>query len=249
MIRAVVVEDEPLARRYLADLLTRTGRVEIVGEAEDARNGLRLCADSGVDAAFLDIRLPGSDGLSLGKALTRLSHPPLLVFVTGSADYAVDAFQVHAADYLLKPIEARRVEEAVRHLEQRLSEQRAACTAPDGERLGERLPVRDRRRDAVRLLARHEIVAVLRCGRRTWIHTAGAEYPSYYPVARVAAWLGGAPFLRAAREAIVNTEAVAEIIHYGDRLYQLHLKDRPGTVITVSRSGARSLASLLKSHL
>src|SRR5437867_6554667 len=166
MIHAVVVEDEPLARCYLADLLTCTGRVEIVGEAEDARDGLRLCQRPRVDAAFLDIRLPGPDGLTLGKTLTRLSRPPLLVFVTGSADYAVAAFQVHAADYLLKPIEAKRVEEAVRHLEQRLSEQRAAAVAPDAERDGERLPVRDRRRDVARLLARHEIVAVLRRGRR-----------------------------------------------------------------------------------
>jgi DNA-binding LytR/AlgR family response regulator len=249
MIRAVVVEDEPLARSYLVDLLTRTGQMEVVGEAEDARDGLRLCQRPGVDAAFLDIRLPGPNGLTLGKALTRLSHPPLLIFVTGSADYAVAAFQVHAADYLLKPIEAERVKETVRHLEQRLREQRAACGAPDRERLGERLPVRDRRRDVARLLARHEIVAVLRRGRHTWIHTADAEYPTYYPVARVDAWLGGAPFLRAARDAIVNTEAVAEIIHYGDRLYRLYLKDRPGTVIGVSRSGARSLAFLLKSHL
>jgi two-component system, LytTR family, response regulator LytT len=250
MIHAVVVEDEPLARRYLADLLTRTGRVEIVGEAEDARDGLRLCQRPGVDAAFLDIRLPGPDGLTLARALTRLSpNTPLLVFVTGSADYAVAAFQVHAADYLLKPIEAKRVEEAVRHLEQRLGERRAAFVAPDRERSSERLPVRDRCRDVARLLARREILAVLRRGRRTWIHTADAEYPSYYPVARVAAWLGGAPFLRASREAIVNIEAVAEIIHYGDRLYQLRLKDRPGTVITVSRSSARCLASLLKPPL
>src|SRR5438067_1170446 len=121
MIRAVVVEDEPLARSYLVDLLTRTGRVEVIGEAEAARDGLRLCAACEVDAAFLDIRLPGPDGLALGKALTRLPHPPLLVFVTGAADYAVAAFQVHAADYLLKPIEASRVEESVHHLEQRLS--------------------------------------------------------------------------------------------------------------------------------
>jgi DNA-binding LytR/AlgR family response regulator len=255
MIRAVVVEDEPLARCYLADLLARTGRVQIVGEAEDARDGLRLCKRPGVDAVFLDIRLPGPDGLALGRALARLPHAPLLVFVTGSADYAVAAFQVHAADYLLKPIEGNQVEDTVRHLEQRLSERRASYTAPDGDRRAarpggvERLPGRDRSRDVARLLARHEIVAVLRRGRRTWIHTADAEYPSYYPVARVEAWLGGAPFLRAAREAIVNLEAVAEIIHYGDRLYQLRLKDRRGIVVTASRSGARCLGSLLKPHL
>jgi two-component system, LytTR family, response regulator LytT len=249
MIRAVVVEDEPLARHYLSALLAGTGRVQVVGEAEDAREGLRLSAQPGVDVAFVDIRLPGPDGLALATRLVRLPHSPLLVFVTGSADHALAAFQVHAAGYLLKPLHAQQVEEAVLYLEHRLRERGAVAVDPSPEPITERLPVRDRDRDVARLLARHEIVAVLRRGRRTWIHTADAEYPSYYPVARVADWLGGEPFLRAARDAIVNMEAVAEILHYGDRLYQLRLRDRRGTRVEVSRSGARALASLLRPHL
>ena len=254
MIRAVVIEDEPLACRYLVNLLARTGRVEVIGEAEDAHHGLRLCARPEVAAAFVDIRLPGPDGLALAASLARLPTPPLLVFVTGAAHYAVAAFRVHAADYLLKPLEAEQVAEAVGHLEQRLRERDAAAShvappalpSPDG---AERLPVRDRDRDVARLLARHEIVAVLRDGRRTWIHTADAEYPSYYPLAQLAFWLGEHPFLRAARDAIVNLDSVAEIIHYGDRLYQLRLKDRRGSTVAVSRSGARILASLLRPRL
>jgi two-component system, LytTR family, response regulator LytT len=254
MIQAVVVEDEPLARGYLVALLARTGRVDVVGEAEDAREGLRLCARPGVDAAFLDVRLPGPDGLTLAGRLTHLSNPPLLVFVTGSADYAVPAFRVHATDYLLKPLEPRQVEEAVRHLEQRLQERRGGPNSPQPSDTpdappGEKLPVRDRGRDVARLLARREVVAVLRRGRRTWIHTTDAEYPSYYPLARVDPWLGGAPFLRVAREAIVNMEAVVEILHYGDRLYRLRLRDRRGTVVQVSRSGAQRLAPLLRPRL
>jgi DNA-binding LytR/AlgR family response regulator len=127
---------------------------------------------------------------------------------------------------------------------------RAAKEAERSLHCLDNLPQVDRpripRQAGCRPLTRHEIVAVPRRGRRTWIHTADAEYPSYYPVARMAVWLGGAPFFRVAREAIVNLEAVAEITHYGDRLYQLRLKDRRGTVVAVSRSGARCLASLLK---
>ncbi len=250
MIRAVVVEDEPLACRYLVDLLARTGRVEVVGEAEDAHNGLRLCMRPEVEVAFVDIRLPGPDGLALAASLTRLPTPPLLVFVTGATDYAVAAFRVHATDYLLKPLEAGQVEETVGQLERRLRERDAAAIYGASGALplagnADRLPVRDRDRDVARLLARHEIVAILRDGRRTWIHTTDAEYPSYYPLAQLAAWLGEQPFMRAARDAIVNMEAVAEIVHYGDRLYQLRLKDRRGTTVAVSRSGARILSSLL----
>ena len=106
MIRAVVVEDEPLARQYLCTLLEQTGKVEVVGEADDGRAGLRLCAERAPDAAFLDIRIPGPDGLSLAGRLLTLARAPLIVFVTGFSGHAVDAFRVEAVDYLLKPIES-----------------------------------------------------------------------------------------------------------------------------------------------
>jgi DNA-binding NarL/FixJ family response regulator len=75
VIRAVVVEDEPLARQYLCTLLKETGKVEVVGEADDGRAGLRLCAERAPDAAFLDICIPGPDRLSLAGRLLTLAKP------------------------------------------------------------------------------------------------------------------------------------------------------------------------------
>lgn len=246
MIRAVVVEDEPLALEYLCALLADTGKVEVVGQAGDGRAGLRLCEQCRPDAAFLDIRIPGPDGLSLAGRLLALPRPPLVVFVTGYEGHAVDAFRVEAADYLLKPIEPDQVLRTVRRLEHRLVLCRSAAPEAVSPPLRERLPVKSPGSDVIKLLSPKDIVAVVRRKRRTWVHTSEEEFATYYPLAELVRWLGGAPFLQVARDAIVNLDAVTEIIHCDDRLYQIKLTDRGGTVVETSRSGASRLAARLR---
>src|SRR5260221_1198115 len=104
-IRAVIIEDEPLAAQYLAELLDDTYQVEVVGSATENEAGLRLCAELRPDAVFLDINLPGRDGISLATQLAMLPQPPRLVFTTGNANRASDAFRLEAVDYLLKPFD------------------------------------------------------------------------------------------------------------------------------------------------
>ena len=115
-IRAVIIEDEPLAAQYLAALLDDTYQVEVVGSATESEAGLRLCAELRPDAVFLDINLPGKDGVSLAKQLAMLPRPPRLVFTTGNANRATEAFRLEAADYLLKPLDPEQVTEAVNRL-------------------------------------------------------------------------------------------------------------------------------------
>src|SRR6266446_6821532 len=115
-IRAVIIEDEPLAAQYLAALLDDTCQVEVVGSATETETGLRLCAELRPDTVFLDINLPGKDGVSLAKQLAMLPQPPRLVFTTGTANRATDAFRLEAVDYLLKPLDPEQVTEAVKRL-------------------------------------------------------------------------------------------------------------------------------------
>src|SRR6201987_1654610 len=115
-IRALIIEDEPLAAEYLASLLDDTYQVEVVGTATDSETGLRLCAELRPDAAFLDVNLPGKDGVSLATQLAMLPQPPRLVFTTGNAGRATDAFRLEAVDYLLKPLDPEQVGEAVNRL-------------------------------------------------------------------------------------------------------------------------------------
>src|SRR6202051_2269001 len=103
-IRAVIIEDEPLAAQYLAALLDDTCQVDVIGSAIESEAGLRLCAELRPDAVFVDINLPGKDGVLLATQLTMLPQPPRRVFTTGNANRATDAFRTAAVDYLLKPL-------------------------------------------------------------------------------------------------------------------------------------------------
>ena len=266
-IRAVIIEDEPLAAQYLAALLDDTCQVEVVGTATESEAGLRLCAELRPDAAFVDINLPGRDGVSLATQLAMLPQPPHLIFTTGNATRATDAFRLEAVDYLLKPLDPEQVTEAVNRLLARLrpfeaasSPKAAGQTRAQGQtqeaavrddmgftaNASELLPVKDVDRDKIRLLARREVAAVLRRARRTWVHTVREEFATYYPLGDLIRWLGGYPFIQVGRHAVVNLQAIDRVIHYGDRLYRVRVRDRTGTEITASRTGAVRLASVLK---
>jgi len=180
-IRAVIVEDEPLAAQYLAALLDDTYQVEVVGSATESETGLRLCAELRPDAVFLDINLPGRDGVSLATQLAMLPQPPRLVFTTGDANRATDAFRLEAVDYLLKPLDPKQVTEAVNRLLAYLRPFKLGSFSSSGDHANEGspnktrftgtanelLPVRDVDRNQIRLLARREVAVVLRRERRT----------------------------------------------------------------------------------
>ena len=252
----IIVEDEPLAAQYLHALLKQTGNVEVVGIAHEGHTGLYLCGETAPDAAFLDIHLPGPDGLALATHLSRLRRPPLIVFTTGHANRACEAFRVEAVDYLLKPLHPAQILETVARLQKRLAlrqtrlpERSEPGNETASEFMNDRLPVKIGRDDVTLLLPHWEIVAALRHERRTWIHTAAEEYETYYPLTELQHALPDPLFLRVAREAIINLQAVEEVIHYGDRLYQMRLRDRRRTLVDVSRSCAARVAAFLKPSL
>ncbi len=179
-IRAAIIEDEPLAAQYLAALLDDTCQVEVVGSAAESETGLRLCAELRPDAVFLDINLPGKDGVSLATQLTMLPQPPRLVFTTGNATRATDAFRLEAVDYLLKPLDPEQVALAVNRLLAYLQPFQSGSSPSSGDHANERptpekirftgtanelLPVKDVDRDQIRLLARREIAEPRRCVR------------------------------------------------------------------------------------
>jgi DNA-binding LytR/AlgR family response regulator len=262
-IRAVIVEDEPLAAQYLATLLDDTCQVDVVGSATESEAGLRLCAELRPDVVFIDINLPGRDGVSLARQLAMLPQPPRLVFTTGNANRATDAFRLEAVDYLLKPLDPEQVTEAVNRV---LSYLRPFESGPSQGSRGhanedptpdkmrftglatELLTVKDVDRDRIRLLARREVAAVLRRESRTWVHTVREEFATYYPLAELMRWLGGEPFIQIGRHAIVNLQAIEHVTHYGDRLYRVALRDRVTTELTASRTGAARLAAVLKTQ-
>jgi two-component system LytT family response regulator len=110
MTRAVLVDDERLARKYLRQLLAEHPTIEIVGEADSVNDAAALCAREHPDLVFLDVRMPGDDGFEL---IGRVTPQPKVIFVTAFAEYAARAFDVQAVDYLLKPVTPERMRQAL----------------------------------------------------------------------------------------------------------------------------------------
>ena len=115
-IRVLVVDDEQPALDELAFLLHADQRIAEVVTAVTATEGLRILRETDVDAVFLDIQMPGLSGLELAEVLGRFKEPPPVVFVTAHEQHAVEAFELHAVDYVLKPVRAERLAEAVRRV-------------------------------------------------------------------------------------------------------------------------------------
>ena len=119
MLKAIVVDDEQPAREELKYLIKEAGGVEVVAEAANAAEAIATLQSHACDVMFLDINMPDANGLKLAGALRTLKYPPSVVFVSAYSEYAVDAFEVRAVDYLLKPVELERLKESIKTVEVR----------------------------------------------------------------------------------------------------------------------------------
>jgi two-component system response regulator AlgR len=134
-LRVMIVDDEAPARSRMRDLLADcadTLAVTVVGEAATGKAALEMLQDAPVDVVLLDIRMPGMDGIELARHLRRLARPPAIVFTTAYDEYAVRAFDVHAVDYLLKPIRRARLAEALARAQGAVAIPEAALDAARG---------------------------------------------------------------------------------------------------------------------
>ncbi|MEO2265883.1 LytR/AlgR family response regulator transcription factor [Pseudoalteromonas pernae] len=124
-IKTIIVDDESLARKGLAVRLEQLDEIELVSQFAQGSDAVALCQEQQIDLVFLDIQMPGMNGFEVADALTHLpaSHQPLVVFVTAFDRYAVQAFEVHALDYVLKPVDDDRLKQAVEKVQSHLKTQ------------------------------------------------------------------------------------------------------------------------------
>src|SRR5262249_55353284 len=139
VIRTLIVDDEKLARERLISFLRTVDDVEVVGQAKNGLDAVKMIEELAPDLVFLDVQMPGMDGFGVLKAVRQ---QPQVVFATAFDEYAINAFEVHAADYLLKPISRARLTEALRRVRQRLNGQGAG---PQLQDLMHMLEARERR--------------------------------------------------------------------------------------------------------
>ena len=198
MLRAMIVDDEAPARSELRFLLEQTGKIGSIIEASSVRSAIEMLMEARVEVVFLDISMPGASGLQLAEALYKLKNPPAIVFVTAYSDHAVEAFDVDAVDYLMKPVEEARLDRAI--------EKVIARAKPSNI---ERIPVEKGGRKV--LIPVDQIRFIMAKDDYSCIFTDDDRFLSTTSLAQFESKLGEFGFFRVHRRYIVNLANVEDV--------------------------------------
>ncbi|MCW2854148.1 MAG: lytR [Nocardioides sp.] len=239
LLRVLVVDDERPALDELAYLLSRDDRIGEVRTCDSAAEGLRTLQQTDVDCVFLDIQMPGLTGLDLAQVLSRFRSPPPVVFVTAHEAHAVDAFELHAVDYVLKPVRADRLAEAVRRVV-------AGGDRSTGPSQDAQIPVE--RGGVTRFVDRADVTHVEAHGDYARLHTPDGSHLIRTPLSTLEEEWRPAGFVRIHRSLLVALAHVREVRMDSGRC-SVVVDGPPGSEggvrLGVSRRHTRELRDLL----
>ncbi len=261
-LRAVLVDDEQLAREELGYLLGQLGGVDVVGQAGNGPDAVDTIDRLQPDLVFLDVQMPGLTGFEVARRLAEVEAGAQIVFVTAFDQRAIEAFEVNAVDYLLKPVDPARLDTAVQRARRRIAAERQPGTGdtpalvPDQlEKLLQLVSERQSRRErlAVKvgerlmLVQAEEIIhASLADETITVVTSQFSGTSNYRTLDDLQARLDPGVFWRVHRSHLVNINMIKEIVPWFSRNYILRMKDEKATEIPVSRSQTRRLREYLK---
>ncbi|MGO0123072.1 LytR/AlgR family response regulator transcription factor [Desulfothermobacter acidiphilus] len=248
-LRALIVDDEYPARQELRYALSRIDDVEVVGEATNAQEALMLIKALDYSVLFLDIAMPGMNGLELGSVIQELPRPPYVIYVTAYDEYAVKAFDVSAVDYILKPIDEKRLRRAVAkvlRLMQGSNGEVAATAEPRAEQSVARIDrIPAEKNGKTVLVAEGDIVFAFTEGDAVYLKTYADKLLTRFTLKELEARLNANLFFRTHRCFIVNLHKVKEIIPYFNGTYSLVVDDKEKSEVPLSRAQAKKLRRIL----
>ncbi|HLK14499.1 MAG TPA: LytTR family DNA-binding domain-containing protein [Fimbriimonadaceae bacterium] len=223
-MRALIVDDEALARELLRGMLEHEG-VDVVGEAADAEGGVDLAEELSPDVVFLDIRMPGISGVEAASMFNQLEPAPLVILVTGYSDHAVEAFGRSVMDYVLKPVAPERISAALDKARRQLALMRKAKRAdgvkrPGRTTLAQRLPIR--LKGAIKLVPVEKILYAVTSGKHVIVRTREGEIRTTYTLTQLEAILPS-NLMRVHASCIANVAAIDEILLLGEHTYGIRM--------------------------
>lgn len=248
-LRALIVDDEYPAREELRYLLRSFPEIEVVGEAAAPAEALELIRNINYDLCFIDIKMPGGSGLDLVKELARVPHRPAVIFVTAYPDHAVEAFDLDAVDYLLKPFDEARLGRALQRIIERMAEAPSGenVAAPSGdagssEQAFDKIPVP--LRDRTILVDVDDVIYATAARGYSYLVTAQGRHLVPYSLAELERRLAGRGFFRTHRAYLINLRRAQAIESDFAGSLQV-VMDGNAESVPVSRRQARSLRKLL----
>jgi two-component system LytT family response regulator len=253
-IRALVVDDEPLARRRIRKLLARDADVEVIGDCANGYEAIDAISRQTPNLVFLDVQMPEVDGFAVLEQIDR-SLIPFVIFVTAYDQYALKAFEVSAVDYLLKPFDRKRFEQALQRAKTRLFTEQGSGINQQTLALLQELKARSQHLERLLIksggraffLKTDEIDWIAAEGKYVRLHVGNESHLLREGMTAIEAQLDPRKFLRVHRSSIVNIDRVKELQPWFNHEYQVVLKD--GTKLILSRSCRKKLTELLGEHL
>jgi DNA-binding LytR/AlgR family response regulator len=247
MLRTLIVDDEPIARKVLRDELTALADVEIVGEAETGETALEKIEIEHPDLVLLDLQMPGMSGLDVVRRLKGGSPLPAIVIVTAWNEHAIQAFEAGAIDYLLKPVSRDRLSEAIdraRRFSARDTAERLARIQEVAEAPPESPADRPARRIVGRsgaeyiLLTADEVYAFQADGDLVWIITARNRYLATQPLKVLEERLANTSFRRIHRSALVNIDHVRKMSTLTSQRWLVTLNNKMEFIVSKRQAGS-----------
>lgn len=250
--RTLIVDDEYPARRELRYILDEIPEIEVVGEAANAKEAQELVKALDYSVIFVDIQMPEMTGLELGAIIKEMDNPPALVFVTAFENYAVQAFDVDAVDYVLKPFSDQRVQQAVEKIkkyfssdkkEKNAKNKKAGSNQETIERKIQRIPVE--KQGKTLLVSEKDIVYAYTDSEYVCIKTESSNLVTRFTLKDLENRLCDHKFFRTHRCFLVNLDYVREIIPFFNGTYNLRVNDNENSEVPVSRTQAKKLKKIL----
>lgn len=243
-IKVYLIDDEAPARRELRYLLKQMDDVEIVGEAPNGTIGLKGIRETRPDLVFLDIQMPGLNGLELSRFLAELPERPLLIFATAYEGYAVQAFEVEACDYLLKPFTMERVRKSVVKAEKSMRKEPPPPSTVSMERKAgtdfcKKIPLY--KGEVIVPTAPENIRFARSAEGNIMVHAMDGRYRTKSTLNELEQKLAPHGFIRTHRCFLVNINHVLEVIPWFNGSFKLVMDDREKTEVLVSRYNAKEL--------
>ena len=249
-IKALIADDEPLARKFIRRMLKDDRDVEIVAECNDGKSALAMIRKHNPDVVFLDVQMPEMDGFAVLEAISH-EHMPEIVFTTAYEQYAIRAFELHALDYLLKPFDQARFRDALKHVKEQLVARQNDDTRRQINALLENMKTRPEYLERLIIKADGRI-SFLNTRDVDWIeaddkyvhlHINKTAHMVRQTLSALESQLDPRKFLRVHRSAIVNVDRIKELHPLFNGEHTIVLED--GTKLTLSRNYKDKLFRLI----
>lgn len=252
-LRVIVADDERPARTFLTTTLRSLDDIDVVGEAENGTDAVELIQQERPDLVFLDLQMPGFDGLSVVRALKK-GHIPLIAFVTAHDQYAIQAFDIEAIDYLLKPVDGARLRKTIKRAKEKLEQEEALTEELEtrvenqtdetslNQNFLERLPIK--KKDDIIFLPVNQIASFVSDGELMHITTLRKErYTISHRLKALEAKLDPRRFVRLGRGTIVNVDTISRVTNMPGGSYLVTLTN------TQQFRASRNQSRFLRHHI